>query len=88
MSSKQEIKDLFITELMNTPLYNEVLNMKEKIINEIITPKVQKYVVYEFSWKLTDEEKDIIKMCMMVEFGFTTDNLNNESIMIDMEKFL
>lgn len=86
--SKQEIKDLFITELMNTSLYNEVLNMKQKIINEIITPKVQKYVVYEFSWVLSDEEKDIIKMCMLVEFGFTTDNLNNQSIMIDMEKFL
>ena len=88
MASKDEIKVLFINELKNTTLYNEVLNMKQKIIDEIITPKVQKYVVYEFSRILTDEEKDIIKMCMLVEFGFTTDNLNNQSIIIDMEKFL
>ena len=88
MSSKEEIKSLFIAELKNTPQYTEVLNIKQKIIDEINEPKVQKYVRYTFSVEQTNEELEVVKMCMMVEFGFSTDNLNNQSILIDMIKFL
>ena len=88
MVSKQEIKDLFTAELINTPQYTEVLNMKQKIIDEINAPNIQKNIIYNFSKEQTDDEKDIIKMCMIVEFGFSTNNLNNQFIMIDMEKFL
>ncbi len=35
MSSKQEIKDLFIAELKKTPSYKMILNIKNNIINEI-----------------------------------------------------
>lgn len=86
--SKEEIKALFVAELKNTPQYAEVLNIKQKILDEILTPKVQKYVVYNFSVEQTNDEVDIIKMCLLVEFGFTTDNLNNQSVIIDMIKFL
>ncbi len=86
--SKEEIKTLFVTELKNTPQYIEVLNIKQKIIDEITVPKVQKYVIYNFSVEQTNDEIEIIKMCLMVEFGFSTDNLNNQSIMIDMKQFL
>jgi len=88
MSSKQEIKDLFIAELMNTPQYQIVLNIKQVIINEILTPNVQSQVIYEFETTQTDEEVGIIKMCMIIEFGFDTVSINNNTVIIQMEKFL
>lgn len=88
MSSKEEIKTLFVSELKNTQQYNEILLLKQKIINEINEPRIQKYVVYNFLVEQTNEELEVIKMCMIIEFGFSTDNLNNQSIMIDMKDFL
>ncbi len=88
MSSKQEIKDLFIAEIKNTPEYQIVLHMKELILNEIATPNIQREVVYNFETPLNKEQINNIKLCMIVEFGFFTENMSAYSIIIDMTKFL
>lgn len=88
MSSKQEIKDLFTVELKNTPQYQIVLNIKQIILNEIATPNVKSQIIYEFETTQTDDEVGIIKMCMIIEFGFDTNNISTNSIIIDMKKFL
>lgn len=88
MASKQEIKDLFTAELMNTPQYQIVLNIKQVILNEILTPNVQPQIIYNFEMVQTDEEVGIIKMCMIIEFGFDTVSINNNTVIIDMKNFL
>lgn len=88
MASKQEIKDLFTAELMNTPQYQIVLNIKQVILNEILTPSVQSQVIYNFETTQTDEEVGIIKMCMIIEFGFDTVSINNNTVIIQMKRFL
>jgi len=88
MSSKQEIKDAFTLELKNTPEYQIVLNIKQVIMSEILAPNVQSQVIYNFSSSQTDEQVNVIKMCMIIEFGFTTINISNNSVIIDMINFL
>lgn len=88
MSSKQEIKDAFTAELKNTPEYQIVLQIKAFILNEIAAPHIQKEVVYNFETPLSKEQLNNIKLCMIVEFGFSTDNMSMYSIIIDMAKFL
>lgn len=88
MASKQEIKDLFVIELKNTPQYQIVLNIKQIIINEILVPNVQPQVLYNFDTLQSNYDIEIIKMCMTVEFGFTTNNINESWVSIDMSKFL
>ena len=39
MTSKQEIKDLFVAELKNTPQYQIILDIKQLILNEIFSLK-------------------------------------------------
>jgi len=88
MSSKQEIKDLFIIEIMNTPEYQIVLQMKAFILNEIATPHIQEQVIYNFETSQTEEQLNNIKLCMIVEFGFSTNNISSNGVFIDMRKFL
>jgi hypothetical protein len=88
MSSKQEIKDLFILELKNTPEYQIVLQMKAFILNEIATPLIQKEVLYNFETIQTKDQLNNIKLCMIIEFGFSTDNMSEYCVFIDMTKFL
>jgi len=88
MTSKQEIKDLFTVELKNTPQYQIVLDIKQVILNEIATPKVESQVIYYFPSTQTDDEVGIIRMCMIIEFGFDTNNISNNSVIIDMKNFL
>jgi len=88
MSSKQEIKDLFILELKNTPEYQIVLKIKEFILNEIATPNIQKEVVYNFETPQTEEQLNNITLCMIIEFGFSTNNISSNCVFIDMVKFL
>ena len=87
-NSKNLIKDLFIAEIKNTPEYQIVLQIKELILNEIATPNIQKEVVYNFETPLNKEQINNIKLCMIVEFGFSTENMSMYSIIIDMAKFL
>jgi len=88
MSSKQEIKDLFVAELKNTPQYQTVLTIKQIILNEIATPNIQAQVIYNFETPQSDYDIEIIKMCMTIEFGFTTNNISSNSVIIDMSNFL
>ena len=88
MSSKQEIRDAFTAEILNTPEYQTVLNIKQTILNEISAPCVQESVVYNFETPLTKEQLNNIKLCMIVEFGFYTENMSQNCVIIDMKKFL
>jgi hypothetical protein len=88
MTSKQEIKDLFVAELKNTPQYQIVLTIKQIILNEIATPSVQAQVVYNFETPQSDYDIEVIKMCLTVEFGFTTSNISSNSVIIDMKDFI
>ena len=88
MTSKQEIKTAFTTELMNTPQYQITLNIKQLILDEITRPNIQRSVIYNFDSPQTQDEREIIKLCLMIEFGFSTDNMNENCIIIDMIQFL
>ena len=88
MSSKNEIKNAFEAELKNTPQYQIVLNIKNLIMQEIGTPNIQSSVIYNFQIPQNEEERNIIKMCMLIEFGFSTDNMNENCCIIEMIKFL
>jgi hypothetical protein len=88
MSSKQEIKELFTSELKNTQQYQIVLAIKQVIMDEILTPQVESHVIYNFETQQTDEEVNVIKMCMIVEFGFDTNNISSNAVIIDMKDFL
>ncbi len=88
MTSKQEIKDLFVAELLNTPQYQTVLTIKQIILNEIATPNIQSQIFYNFDPMITEEDVGIIKMCMKVEFGFDVENISVGGVCIDMKKFL
>ncbi len=88
MTSKQEIKDLFVAELKNTPQYQTVLNIKQLILNEIATPNILSEVVYNFETPQNKDDLGIIKMCMTIEFGFTTNSITNDYVVIEMSKFL
>ena len=88
MTSKQEIKQAFIAEIINTPEYQIILKVKQTILNEILTPYVQETVVYNFETPMTTEQLNNIKLCMIVEFGFYTENMSMYSMIIDMKKFL
>ncbi len=88
MSSKNLIKDLFINEIKNTSEYQIVLKLKEFIINEIATPNIQEEIIYIFETPLNDEGIKNFKLAMIVEFGFSTDNMSSNVVFIDMKKFL
>jgi hypothetical protein len=70
MSSKDEIKTAFTTELKTTPEYQIVLNIKQRILNDIATPNIQRTVHYDFDRYVGQEEQANIKMCSIIEFGF------------------
>jgi len=88
MSSKQEIRNAFTAELMNTPEYQIILNIKQTILNEISAPHIEESVVYNFETPLTIEQMNNIKLCMILEFGFYTDNISSNCVFIDMKNFL
>ncbi len=88
MSSKQEIKDLFIAELKNTPEYQMILNIKQYIINEINRPNIQDTIIYNFETPLTKEQQNNLSLCGIIEFGFKLDNMNEFCLGIDMKKFI
>jgi len=86
--SRQIIKDLFTAELLNTPQYQIVLAIKQVILNEISVPNIQSQVIYNFEYLQSDYDLEVIKMCMILEFGFSTDNLGSHCVVIEMKDFL
>lgn len=88
MTSKQEIKTAFTQELLSTPQYQIVLNIKQLILDEIARPNINQYVVYNYETQQNKLEQQNIKMCMILEFGFSTENISEYSVVIDMIDFL
>ena len=88
MTSKEEIKTLFVAELKTSPEYAIVLAIKQVIINEILVPSVQSKIIYNFEYLQSEYSVEVIKMCMLVEFGFSTENISGSSVIIDMKDFL
>ncbi len=90
MTSKQEIKDLFIAELLNTAEYQIVLQIKQFIKDEIIIPNIQKNIRFNFQVPLTKEQIENIQLCFYIEFGFNLNDgdINGDYCMIDMRNFL
>ena len=88
MSSKQEIKDLFTAELLNTNQYQIILAIKQLILTDISIPNIQAQVLYNFETPQTDYDIEVIKMCMIIEFGFSTNNISSNCIIINMADFL
>ena len=88
MTSKEEIKSLFTAELLNSPQYQIVLEIKQIILDEIATPNIQSQVFYNFEYLQSDYDLEVIKMCMILVFGFSTNNLSSSGIIIEMVDFL
>jgi hypothetical protein len=88
MASRKQIQDAFVVELKNTPQYQIVLDIKQTILDEIALPNIQSTIIYKFDVRQTEEEQNIIKMCMIVEFGFSTNNISEVSVIFDMINFL
>jgi hypothetical protein len=87
MSSKEEIINAFTAELKNTPEYQIILNIKQRILNDIATPNIQRTVHYDFDRYVGQEEQANIKMCSIIEFGFEI-FVNEYFAEVYMDKFL
>jgi hypothetical protein len=85
-----EIQNLLKEELKNSSQYNEVLLIKQFIIQKINEPAVvSMYLLYNFSTPFTNEDdKQLFKLCFKNEFGFIEENMNEYQINIDLSKFL
>ena len=88
MTSKQEIKALFVAELINTPEYADVINVKTLIMSEIATPNIQQSVKYTFSLLKNEEQLVVFNMCMLYEFGFCSQSITSNYVVVDMSQFL
>lgn len=88
MTSKEQIKNSFTTELMGTAQYEICLKMKQMILDEINRPSITQYVVYNFETPQNREEQQNIKMCMILLFGFSSNNISEYSVVVDMMDFL
>ena len=87
MSSKDEIKTAFTAELKTTPEYQIVLNIKDRILNDIATPNIQRTVHYDFDRYVGQEEQSNIKLCSIIVFGFEI-FINEYFAEVYMDKFL
>ena len=93
MSSFQEIKTLFTTEITNSPQYVVATKIKDLLIQDIITPNIN----YTFIYQLQDSdyvdinnksaEEIIIIMALKLILGFDIEIINGQVIVI-MNKFL
>ena len=87
MTSKEEIKTAFTAELKNTPEYQIILNIKQRILNDIATPNVQRTVHYDFDRFVAQEEQANIRLCSIIEFGFEI-YVNEYFAEVYMDKFI
>ena len=88
MTSKQQIKDLVTAELLNSPMYQIVLTVKQLIIDEIARPNVQRKILYKYDNPISRADVEVLKMCLLLEFGFLTNEITDTNLAIDMVKFL
>jgi hypothetical protein len=85
--SKDEIKNAFTAELKTTIEYQIILNIKQRILNDIATPNIQRTVHYDFDRVMNQDEQANIKMCGIIEFGFEI-YVNEYFAEVYMDKFL
>ena len=88
MSSKQEIKDLFTAELMLTPEYQIALKVKQAILDEIAAPNVQGKVIYTYEQPIELKSVEVLKMCLLILFGFPINDISEYSVVVSMINFL
>lgn len=88
MSSKQEIKDLFTAELLLTPEYQIALKVKQAILDEIAAPNIEGKVVYTYEQPIERKSVEVLKMCLLILFGFPISNISEYSVVVDMINFL
>lgn len=88
MSSKQEIKDLFTAELMLTPEYQIALKVKQAILDEIAAPHIEGNVIYTYEQPIERKSVEVLKMCLLILFGFPISNISEYSVVVDMINFL
>lgn len=88
MTSREEIKVAYTNELKLTPQYQIVLKLKQHIIAEIHAPNVQPFIKYDYEQPQTPEELDVIRACILIEFGFLIYTTDSNFIQIEMIKFL
>jgi hypothetical protein len=87
MASKEEVKNAFTAELKTTPEYQIIINIKQRILNDIATPNIQRTVHYDFDKYMGQDEQANIKMCGIIEFGFEI-FVNEYFAEVYMDKFL
>jgi hypothetical protein len=88
MSSKQEIRDLFTAELLLTPEYQIALKVKQAILYEIATPNIQGVVVYTYEQPIERQSVEVLKMCLLLLFGFKVNDISEYSVVVNMINFL
>jgi hypothetical protein len=97
MTSFEEIKNLFTTELVNSPQYLVATKIKNLIIADILAPNIN----YSFSYMFVDSdyvdinnkdyEENIICLSLKVILGVEGELINNgiyRGVNIIMKKFL
>jgi hypothetical protein len=88
MSSREEIKVAYTNELKLTPQYQIVLKLKQHILDEIHAPNVQPFIKYDYDHQQTLEDLDVIRACILIEFGFLVYTTDLDFIQIEMIKFI
>ena len=88
MSSKEEIRVSFTNELKLTNEYQEVLLLKQALLDEIAAPNVNHQITYNFTQEMTDQQVQTFSMCFTLEFGFEAEFVTNKGITVSMNKFL
>jgi hypothetical protein len=97
MSSFEEIKGLFVNELINSPQYLVATKIKNLIIADILAPNIN----YSFSYIFVDSdyvdvnnkdyEENIICFCLKVILGVESELINSvvsRGVIVLMKKFL
>lgn len=93
MSYFEEIKGLFINEIMNSPQYQLGLKIKDLIKQDIITPNINFSFIYQLQntdyidINNKEHEETILKMALKVILGFQVE-INMGSVIVIMDKFL
>ena len=87
MSSKQDIKDLLVTELNNSAEKTIFNTIKNYVINTIVEPTIKLKLIYNFETPLSEDSIEVLKLVCMNEWGFIPYILN-EYCIIEMEKFI
>jgi hypothetical protein len=96
MSSFEEIKSIFVAEILNTPQYQVALKIKDLLIEDILAPHLNLTFTYvfqdaDYSTPDKDHEENIIIFSLKLILGFDVDlwnDGNNRGILVVMKNFL